>query len=52
MDMVSMQGLGYKEILAYLEGEYPSGRGSTYPETRYQTFCKAAADLVSDGSRM
>ena len=21
-DMVSMQGLGYKEILAYLEGEY------------------------------
>ena len=21
--MVSMQGLGYKEILAYLEGEYP-----------------------------
>ena len=22
-DMVSMQGLGYKEILAYLEGEYP-----------------------------
>ena len=22
-DMVSMQGLGYKEILAYLDGEYP-----------------------------
>lgn len=27
-----------------------TGRGGTYPETRYQTFCKAAADLVSTES--
>ena len=47
--MVSMQGLGYKGILAYLEGEYPLERGGTYPETRYQTFCKTPADLVSAG---
>lgn len=46
--MVSMQGLGYKEILAYLEGNI-HWKGGTYPETRYQTFCKAAADLVSTG---
>ena len=47
--MVSMQGLGYKEILAYLEGEYPLEEAVRIPETRYQTFCKAAADLVSTG---
>ena len=47
--MVSMQGLGYKEILAYLDGEV-SVRGSGQdPEKRYQTFCKTPADLVSQG---
>ena len=45
--MVSMQGLGYKEILAYLDGEYPLEEAVCISETRYQTFCKTPADLVS-----
>ena len=49
-DMVSMQGLGYKEILDYLEGEMCPGGGGVYPETGYQAFCQAAAHLVSTGT--
>ena len=49
--MVSMQGLGYKEILAYLEGEYPLEEAVRILKTRHQTFCQAAADLVPQRTR-
>ena len=41
--MVSMQGLGYKEILGR---RISAGRSSAHSETRHQTFCEAAAYLV------
>ena len=44
--MVSMQGLGYKEILAYLEGEYSPGGSCAHPEAGHETLCKETAYLV------
>ena len=38
--MVSMQGLGYKEIFAYLDGGMYAGRGKRNYQKRYQTFAK------------
>ena len=46
--MVSMQGLGYKEILAYLDGEYPLEEAVRILK-EIPDICKAAADLVSTG---
>ena len=42
----SMQGLGYKEILGWW---LHVRRSRIYPETGYQTFCQAAAYMVSQG---
>lgn len=47
--MVSMQGLGYKEILAYLEGEYDLERAVYLIKRDTRALCKAPADLVSPG---
>ena len=38
-----MQGLGYKEILAYLEGEISAGRSSAHSEN-------ATPDILRSGS--
>ena len=43
--MVSMQGLGYKEILAFLDGEC-SLEEAVYLKTGYPTLCQTAVDLV------
>lgn len=48
-DMVSMQGLGYKEILAYLNGTSTLRKRSIH-QARIETFCQAAADLVPQGA--
>ena len=49
--MVSMQGLGYKEILAYLDGEYPLEEAVRIPE-RDTRHLQTPADLVSSGRRI
>ena len=49
-DMVSMQGLGYKEILDYLDGHLPRGSCPCF-EAGYQTFCQAPAYVVQAGTR-
>ena len=41
--MVSMQGLGYKEILAYLEGEYPLDEAVRILKRDTRHFAEAAA---------
>ena len=41
-----MKGLGYKEILDYLDGNHYIAGSSRDPEERYQTFCKAPDHLV------
>ncbi len=38
--MVSMQGLGYKEILAYLDGEYPLEEAVQDPKRDTRHFAK------------
>ena len=43
--MVSMQGLGYKEVLAYLNGEYSLMKPSIV-STGHQTFCKKTDHMV------
>ena len=48
-DMASMQGLGYKEILDYLDGEMLPGGGGLCSETGHQAFRQTAAHLVSGG---
>ena len=45
-DMVSMKGLGYKEILDYLDGITTLPEAVEILKTRYQTFCKAPDHLV------
>lgn len=42
--MVSMQGLGYKEILAYLEGEYDLERAVYLIKRDTRALCKAPAE--------
>ncbi len=44
--MVSMQGLGYKEILGYLDGEYGLEEAIYILKAGHQTLCKTSADLV------
>ena len=44
--MVSMQGLGYKEILDYLDGVYPLEEAVRILKQRYKTFCKKTAYMV------
>ncbi len=44
--MASMQGLGYKEILLRLDGEYPLAEAIRILKRDMQYFCKAPADLV------
>ena len=44
--MVSMQGIGYRQVFEYLEGNLISGRYDRTDQERHQTFCKASADLV------
>ena len=44
-----MQGLGYKEILAYLDGEYPLEEAVRILKRDTRHFCKTPADLVSQG---
>ena len=44
--MVSMQGLGYKEIFAYLDGECTLEEAKENYQKRYQTFCKTSDHLV------
>ena len=46
--MVSMQGLGYKEILDYLDGTISLERSCLYFKTGYPPLCQASADLVSE----
>mgnify|MGYP000391117594 CR=1 FL=1 len=46
----SMQGIGYKEILGYLNGEYDLPEAIRILKTRHQTLCKASAYLVSAGT--
>ena len=48
--MVSMQGLGYKEILSWLEGEISYEEAVIPAETGYPAFCKTSADMVSQGT--
>ena len=48
-EMVSMQGLGYKEILAYLDGEYPLEEAVRILKRDTRHFAKTPADLVSQG---
>lgn len=48
--MVSMQGLGYKEILAYLDGEYPLEGDSRILKRDTRHFAKRT-DLVSAGEK-
>ena len=52
--MVSMQGLGYKDELHIWMESIPWKKQSGLAETRYSSFCKKTADLVSQrtGSRM
>ena len=45
-----MQGLGYKEILAYLDGECTLEEAKEIIKTRYQTFCETPAYLVQAGT--
>ena len=49
-ELVSMQGLGYKEILACLDGETSLGGGCGYPKAGHPAFCQAAAHLVQAGA--
>ena len=43
---VSMQGLGYKELFGYFEGEYPLEESSQDHPAGYKAFRKASADVV------
>lgn len=45
-DLVSMQGLGYKEIAGYLLKRYSMEGSGAFIEKKYQAFCQAAVDLV------
>ena len=45
-DMVSMQGLGYKEILDYLDGDNLSGRSHLSDQTGYPSLRQTADYLV------
>lgn len=49
--MVSMQGLGYKEILAWLEGEYPYDEAVRILKRDTRHFAKTAAYLVPQRRR-
>ena len=44
--MVSMQGIGYRQVFEYLEGNLFFGGYDRTDQERHQTFCKASADLV------
>mgnify|MGYP000632894923 CR=1 FL=1 len=45
-DMVSMKGIGYKEILAYLDGEYSLDEAVDKVKLESRRFCKETANLV------
>ena len=45
-DLVSMQGLGYKEILDYIEGRSSLDQAYRNSEKRHKTLCKETANLV------
>ena len=48
--MVSMQGLGYKEILAWLDGDISYEEAVYILKAGYPPFCQTAADLVPPGA--
>ncbi len=48
--MVSMQGLGYKEILDYLDDKITLEEAIYRIKTGYEALRQAAADLVSEGT--
>ena len=50
-ESVAMQGLGYKELFGYFEGEYPLEEAVRIIKTRHKTFCQATADLVQKRTR-
>ena len=50
-DLVSMQGLGYKEFFDYFDGEMSLEETVDKSQKRYKTFCKKTAYLVSTGKR-
>ena len=41
-----MKGIGYKEILAYLDGEYSLDEAVDKVKTWVKAFCKETANLV------
>ena len=50
-ELVSMQGLGYKELFPYLAGRMLTGRGHLYHQAGHPSFCQTAAHLVPTGKR-
>lgn len=48
-DLVSMQGLGYKELFPYLAGECTLEEARLYHQAGHPSFCQTAADLVPPG---
>ena len=51
-DMVAMQGLGYKEILDYLDGKISLEGGSLYHQAGYETFREASSSPGLSGNGM
>ena len=45
-DMISMQGIGYKEMIKYLDGEYTYDEASRNNKKRLKKICKAPVNLV------
>ena len=45
-ELVSMQGLGYKEILAWLDGEISYEEAVEILKTRHPPFCQTTDHLV------
>ena len=48
-DLVSMQGLGYKELFPVSCGRMHAGGGRLYHQAGHPSFCQTAADLVPTG---
>ena len=44
--MISMQGIGYKEIIKYLDGEYTLDEAIDIIKKRLKKVCKASVNLV------
>ena len=51
-NLVSMQGLGYKEFVPYFSRRMYVGRGCIYIEKRHTPLCQTTADMVPAASGM